>query len=170
MGAAAPLMDTENASVSTEIDSKQVTDFALNGRNVFNLIELAPGVVQGTGAAGNPVGNANGGSATNVTLWMNYQIGGGQTNQSAAFLDGAPINNLQDNTAILVPVQDSIQEFRIVTNDSPAEFGRFAGGVVNLMTKSGTNQFHGGLYEYLRNKDTNANYFSTTWQDCRCRN
>jgi hypothetical protein len=155
----APLMNTENASVSTEIDSRQVTDFALNGRNVLNLIELAPGVVQGTGAAGNPVGNANGGSATNVTLWMNYQIGGGQTNQSAAFLDGAPINNPQDNTAILVPVQDSVQEFRIVTNDSNVEFGRFAGGVVNLMTKSGANQFHGGLYEYLRNKDTNANYF-----------
>jgi hypothetical protein len=159
VGAAAPLLDTENASVSTEIDSKQVTDLALNGRNVLNLIELAPGVVPGTGAAGNPVGNANGGSATNVTLWMNYQIGGGQTNQSAAFLDGAPIKNPQDNTAILVPVQDSVQEFRIVSNDVSAEFGRFAGGVVNLVTKAGTNQFHGGLYEYLRNKDTNANYF-----------
>jgi hypothetical protein len=159
VGAAAPLIDTENASVSAEIDSKQVTDLALNGRNVLNLIELAPGVVQGTGAAGNPVGNANGGSATNVTLWMNYQIGGGQTNQSAAFLDGAPIMNPQDNTAILVPVQDSVQEFRIVTNDASAEFGRFAGGVVNLVTRSGTNKFHGGLYEYLRNKDTNANYF-----------
>jgi len=159
VGAAVPLLDTENAAVSTVIDSKEVADLALNGRNVLNLIELAPGVVPGTGAAGNPVGNANGGSATNVTLWMNYQIGGGQTNQSAAFLDGAPINNPQDNTAILVPVQDSVQEFRIVSNDVSAEFGRFAGGVVNLLTKSGTNQFHGGLYEYLRNKDTNANYF-----------
>jgi hypothetical protein len=159
VGAAAPLLETENASLSTEIDSKQVADLALNGRNVMNLIELVPGVMQGTGAIGNPIGNTNGGSMTTVTAWMNYQIGGGQLNQSAAFLDGAPINNPQDNTSILVPVQDSVQEFRVVTNNVSAEFGHFAGGAVSLVTKSGTNTFHGGAYEFLRNKAVNANYF-----------
>ena len=159
VGAVAPLLDTESPSVSTEIDSNQVADLALNGRNVLNLIELAPGIIQGTGAIGNPIGNTNGGSMTTVTAWMNYQIGGGQLNQSAAYLDGAPINNPQDNTAIIVPLQESVQEFRVITNDVSAEFGHFAGGAVTLVTKSGTNTFHGGAYEFLRNKITNANYF-----------
>ena len=159
VSAAAPLLETENASVSTEVDTKQVADLALNGRNVMNLIELAPGVIQGTGASGNPIANTNGGTVTTVTAWMNYQIGGGQLNQSTAFLDGAPISNPQDNTSVLVPVQDSVQEFRIISNDVSAEIGKFAGGAVIMVTKSGTNEFHGGAYEYLRNKDLNANYY-----------
>ena len=154
-----PLLETENAQVSTVVDSKAVAGLSLNGRNVMNLIALAPGVVPGTGALGNPIGNTNGGSMTTITAWMNYQIGGGQLNQSAAYLDGAPLNIGQNNTAVLVPAQDAVQEFRVVSNDVSAEFGRFAGGVVNLTSKSGSNNYHGAAYEFLRNKVFNANAF-----------
>ena len=159
ISAETPLLETESASVSTVVDAKTVDGLALNGRNVMNLIALAPGVIAGTGATGAPIGNANGGSMTTITAWMNYQIGGGQLNQSAALLDGAPLNISQNNSAVLVPTQDAVQEFRVVSNDVSAEFGRFAGGVVNLTTKAGTNTMHGSAYEFLRNKELNANAF-----------
>jgi hypothetical protein len=66
------------------------------------------------------------------------------------------------NSTALIPIQDSIQEFRVATNNVSPEFGRFAGGVLNMSTKSGTNQLHGVLYEYLRNTDFNANTFFFT--------
>ncbi len=130
-----------------------MADLALNGRNVLNLIELAPGVV--------PQGSTlNGGNAVTAGLTMlDYQMGGGQAGQSAAYVDGAPVNVSYENGAGYVPVQDAVQEFRIVTNDVGPEFGRFAGGVVNISTKSGTNTMHGAAYEYLRNQDLNANTF-----------
>jgi len=148
-----PLVQTQNATIGTEVEGRQVADLALNGRNVLNLIELAPGVV--------PQGNTlNGGNAVTAGLTMlNYQMGGGQADQSAAYVDGAPVNVSYENGAAYVPVQDAVQEFRIVTNDVGPEFGRFAGGVVNISTKSGTNSLHGSAYEYLRNQDLNANTF-----------
>ncbi len=148
-----PLVQTQNATIGTEVEARQVADLALNGRNVLNLIELAPGVV--------PQGNTlNGGNAVTAGLTMlNYQMGGGQADQSAAYVDGAPVNVSYENGAGWVPVQDAVQEFRIVTNDVGPEFGRFAGGVVNISTKSGTNTIHGTAYDYLRNQDLNANTF-----------
>ncbi len=148
-----PLVQTQNATIGTEVEARQVADLALNGRNVLNLIELAPGVV--------PQGNTlNGGNAVTAGLTMlNYQMGGGQADQSAAYVDGAPVNVSYENGAGWVPVQDAVQEFRIVTNDVGPEFGRFAGGVVNISTKSGTNTLHGTVYDYLRNQDLNANTF-----------
>lgn len=148
-----PLVQTQNATIGTEVEARQVADLALNGRNVLNLIELAPGVV--------PQGNTlNGGNAVTAGLTMlNFQMGGGQADQSAAYVDGAPVNVSYENGAAWVPVQDAVQEFRIVTNDVGPEFGRFAGGVVNISTKSGTNTLHGSAYDYLRNQDLNANTF-----------
>ncbi len=75
------------------------------------------------------------------------------------FLDGAPLNISQGNSTALVPTQDAVQEFRVVSNNASAEFGKFAGGVVNLTTKSGSNAFHGGVYEFFRNRVLNANAF-----------
>jgi hypothetical protein len=148
-----PFLQTQNATIGTEVEGRQVEDLALNGRNVLNLIELAPGVI--------PEGSTlNGGNAVTAGLTMlQYQMGGGQAGQSAAYVDGAPVNVSYENGAGYVPVQDAVQEFRIVTNDVGPEFGRFAGGVVNISTKSGTNTIHGTAYEYLRNQDLNANTF-----------
>ena len=155
----APALDTETGAVSTDVNSRTIDGLPLNGRNVLNLIALTNGVVPQAGALGSPSGNSNGGSATIFGNIMNYQIGGGQNNQSAVFLDGAPLNISQNNSTALVPTQDAVWEFRIVSNSVSAEFGKFAGGVVNLTTKSGSNAFHGGVYEFFRNRVLNANAF-----------
>ncbi len=152
-----PLLQTETSSLSQAIEGRTVQDTPLNGRNVLNLVALVPGVVAQGSASGNPIGNQNG--ATNPNGWGNYQIGGGMSNQSATFIDGAPINTSYVNSVALVPSQDSIREFRVETNDVAPEYGRFAGGVINLSSKSGTNAFHGTVYEYIRNKVLNANNF-----------
>jgi hypothetical protein len=91
--------------------------------------------------------------------WGNLQAGGGMGNTSATYLDGIPLNAPETNIVTLVPTQDLVQEFRIATSNVSPEFGKFGGAVVNMTTKSGTNQFHGGVYEFLRNKLLNANNF-----------
>jgi hypothetical protein len=147
-----PLLQTENAALGQVVESRKVLEMPLNGRDVFGLVALVPGVVPGGQSGTTPTG-------TNPFAWGNYQIGGGQANQSAAFLDGAPLNASYANLTALVPTQDSIQEFRVQTNNLGPEFGRLAGGAVNLTTKSGTNDFHGSAYEFFRNRVLNANTF-----------
>ncbi|WP_031497003.1 TonB-dependent receptor [Bryobacter aggregatus] len=147
-----PLLQTEDASLGQVVQSRKVLEMPLNGRNVFGLVALVPGVVPGGQSGTTPTG-------TNVFAWGNYQIGGGQANQSAAFIDGAPINAIYANLTALVPTQDAIQEFRVQTNNLGPEFGHLAGGAINLATKSGSNAFHGTAYEYLRNRSLNANTF-----------
>src|SRR5258708_6082976 len=147
-----PLLQTETSSLGHVVESRAVQQMPLNGRNVLNLVALVPGVVPQGQSMGNPTN-------TNISAWGNYSIGGGIGNQSASLLDGGPMNTSYNNAVQLVPTQDAIQEFRVQTNNLSAEFGRFAGGVVNLTTKSGSNQFHGSAYEFLRNKVLNANTF-----------
>jgi hypothetical protein len=153
------LLQTQSATIGQTVEGRVVQDMPLNGRNVLNLIALAPGVVPQGSTSGSPLGNQAGGTYTNNTGWGNYQIGGGMGNQSAFYLDGVPLNTVNANSPGLVPVQDMIQEFRVDTNAVSPEFGRFSGGVVNMASKSGTNAIHGGAYEYLRNKVLNANDF-----------
>lgn len=152
-------LETENAAVSTVVESQTVEGLSLNGRNVMNLIGLSNAVVPGSGALGATSSNQNGGSSTNFGLIGAYTIGGGMSNQSASLLDGAPLNINQYNATALVPNQDAVQEFRVVSNNVDAQFGRFAGGVVNFTTKSGTNAYHGSVYEFFRNNKLNANTF-----------
>jgi hypothetical protein len=152
VSAESPLLQTETSSLGHVVEARAVQEMPLNGRNVINLVALVPGVVPQGQSMGNPTN-------TNISAWGNYQIGGGIGNQSAAFLDGAPINTSYNNAVMLVPTQDAIQEFRVQTNNLGAEFGRFAGGVINMYSKSGTNSFHGSAYEFLRNKVLNANTF-----------
>jgi hypothetical protein len=152
--AEAPLIQSQNATIGNEVDARQVLDLALNGRNVYNLVALTPGVVPQGGTTS--VGNA---ATGNVNAWGNYQIGGGAGNQSASYIDGAPVNISYVNSTILVPTQAFVQEFRVVTNDVSPEFGRFAGGIINMSSKTGTNSIHGVLYDYVRNQDFNANTF-----------
>ena len=152
--ASAPLLQTENASLSQVVETRSVQEMPLNGRNVLNLVNLVPGVVPQGSSDGNLTGK-------NVFAAGNYQIGGGTANQSATFYDGVPVNITYGNITALVPSQDAVQEFRVQTNNNTAEYGRYTGGVINLTSKSGTNEFHGSLYEFLRNKQLNAaNFFA----------
>ena len=152
VSAQTPLLQTEDASLGKVVEARKVLEMPLNGRNVFGLVALVPGVVPGGQSGTTPTG-------TNPFAWGNYQIGGGQSNQSATYIDGAPVNAAYVNLTALVPTQDAIQEFRVQTNNLGPEFGRLAGGAINLTTKSGTNGFHGSAYEFFRNRSLNANTF-----------
>jgi hypothetical protein len=148
----APRLDTESSSLGTVVERREANELPLNGRNVFNLIDLVPSVIPQGSAMGTPVG-------VNPFGWGNYQVSGAFGNQSVEYLDGQPLNISYINMPILIPIQDSIQEFKVHTGNLPAEWGRFAGGVTNLSTKGGTQFIRGELYEYLRNRVFNANDF-----------
>ncbi|MBV8894876.1 MAG: carboxypeptidase regulatory-like domain-containing protein, partial [Acidobacteriaceae bacterium] len=154
----APLLQPETSSLGQVVETRTVTELPLNGRNPLALVALTAGVVPqgqpsaGNSSTGNPVG-------ANPFAAGDFQIGGGQAGQSEILIDGVPTNGAYLNVVTVIPTQDAIQEFKVQTNNLGPEYGRFAGGVINLSTKSGTNQFHGSLYEFIRNKVLNANDF-----------
>jgi hypothetical protein len=155
-----PLLETQSGSVGQVIEGRQVLDAPLNGRNVMNLVALVPGVIPQGGTQGSSAGNyTTSGDLTNVAGFGNYQIGGGLAGQSAFFFDGSSLNQVLSNNTVLVPTQDVIQEFRVVTSVPAPEFGDLSGGVVSFTSKSGSNLFHGSAYEYLRNTVFDANSF-----------
>jgi hypothetical protein len=139
-----PLLQTESATLGQVVESAKILDIPLVGRDVNSLVLLVPGVV--------PQGWGGGGS---------QQIGGGIVGQNAQWLDGMPLNTGYSNNASIPLSQDAVQEFRVTTSNTSADFGRFSGGVVNATSRSGTNEFHGSAYEFLRNRVFNAqNFFS----------
>jgi hypothetical protein len=154
-----PLLDTQTSTLSHVVEAKTVQEMPINGRNVMNLLALVPGVVPQGATVGQTIVSNQSAGHTNNWAWNNYQIGGGVAGHSSAYLDGAPTIALGNNTVVLIATQDAIQEFRVATNNVGVEYGRFGGGVVNMATKSGTNEFHGSAYEYFRNRILNANDF-----------
>ena len=145
-----PLLQTDTSSLGTVVEERNANELPLNGRNIYNLTAVAPSVV--------PQGNTNGTVVgKNPFDFANYQVGGAFANQSAEYLDGQPLNIGYINLPLMVPTQDSIGEFKVQYNNLGPEWGKFAGGVINLSTKSGTNTWHGSLYEYIRNNHLNAN-------------
>src|SRR5881394_873595 len=154
----APLLQPETASLGQVVEQRAVTELPLNGRNPLALIGIVPGVVpQGTPSAGNSSGGNPVGA--NPFALGDFQVGGGQAGQSQILIDGVPTNGAYLNVVTVIPTQDAIEEFKVQTNNLGPEYGRFAGGVINLSTKSGTNAFHGSAYDFLRNKVLNANGF-----------
>ena len=154
---ATPLLESETSTLGEVINERKVIDLPLNGRNPFGLMSLVPGVIPG----GCDSPDACHPAVINFTGWGNYQIGGTLANQSEALWDGAPLTGGQLNGWRFVPTQDAVQEFKVQTNNYGAEFGRTAGGMINITTKSGSNEFHGSLFEFLRNKAVNTNnYFA----------
>src|SRR5919205_452596 len=151
--AAAPLLQTENANLSQVVNSRAVEELPVNGRNVLNLTALVPGVV--------PQGTTDGNAITGKNIFAagNYQIGGGQANQGAVYYDGVPANSALGNLVNMVPSPDAISEFRVQTNSNSSEYGRYSGGVINISSRAGTNEYHGSAYEYFRNTVLNANQF-----------
>jgi len=142
--AAPPVVDVNTSSIGQVVDSKRILDLPLLGRSVIALANLTPGV------------NPTGGGAT-------PGMGGGRNATSEIQIDGAtniaPENNVGINSRIYDPQVDAVQEFSVQVNALQAEYGRFSGGVINVVTRSGTNEVHGTVYEFLRNPVLNANGF-----------
>ncbi|QQS46371.1 MAG: TonB-dependent receptor [Acidobacteriota bacterium] len=145
--AEAPVLETTSSSLGKVVDNRRILDLPLNTRNVYSLIYLTPGV---SGSIGN---NYNS---------MGYSVNGARATMMDTVIDGvtASFPTVNGFTGISVfPSVDAIQEFKVMGATYPAEFGRSLGSVLNVVYKSGTNQFHGSAYEFLRNSVFDANNF-----------
>lgn len=147
-------VETQNTQLGEVIESEKITSVPLNGRAFTDLLALQPGVspYKGTSEDARTVsGDLNPG---------NQSVNGGREASNAYMINGADANEGVYNGAAIIPNLDSISEFRIITNNFDAEYGNFSGGQVNVVTKSGTNRFHGDVFEFLRNTDLDAaNYY-----------
>ncbi|HTA66943.1 MAG TPA: TonB-dependent receptor [Bryobacteraceae bacterium] len=145
--AAAPVIQTDSATVGNVVDNKKVTELPLNGRNFLQLDLLVPGANQGVKGSQN---QTQGGSIS---------VNGAREQANNFLLDGIDNNDLAINQYSVAISTEAIQEFKVQGSTYSAEFGRSGGAQINIATRSGTNQFHGVLYEYLRNADLDAKNF-----------
>src|SRR3984893_10483115 len=144
--ATAASIETVDATLGQSVTSRQLINLPLNGRDVLDLALLQPGVTESN--------DDNSGAG-------NFSIAGGRTDSVTYLLDGGINNDLLDNSQLLNPNPDAVAEFRLLTSNYTAEYGRNGGGIISVVTKSGSNQIHGSGFEFLRNTAFNANdYFN----------
>jgi Carboxypeptidase regulatory-like domain/TonB-dependent Receptor Plug Domain len=141
-------VETQSSDISSTITGKQVNELELNGRNFTQLVTMAPGVVSQTGQDEGTVGvNGN----------VSYSINGGRTEYNNWEIDGGDnMDNGSNSTLNVYPNIEAIAEFKVLTSNYGAQYGRNASGTIEVETKSGTNNFHGSAFEYLRNDMFNA--------------
>lgn len=153
----APMVNRTSSEVGETLERRTVVELPLNGRNFAQLVYLAPGVQ--TGRVGE---QAAGGGPDGWRANIAFNANGMRATTNTFLLDGVDNNETAlDFTASVLPVVDAIQEFKVQTNNFSAEFGRALGGIVSVQTKGGTNEMHGGAYEFLRNSALDArNYFA----------
>ena len=153
----AVLLEADSSNLGQVITNRQVVDLPLNGRNPFALAALTPGVTP-LASFGSGLVGARGAAQTAGA--NNFLANGGMTGSNEILLDGIPITVCCQGQPALIPTIDTTQEFKVQTNTSPAEFGRTSGAILNILTKSGTNSFHGSAYEFFRNEKLDAaNFF-----------
>jgi len=150
----APLVETSSTQLGAVVDDRTVSTLPLNSRDTYQFLQLQPGVVSTVGSSNSIVYGSDSPGAVSVN--------GGRGRSNNFSVNGGDANDLFVNLPTVQPTPDSIQEFRVLTNTFDAEYGRNSGSVVNVITKSGTNQFHGNLYEFFRNKVLNAQGFFDT--------
>lgn len=153
-----PLLATATSSLGQVVDNRKIVDIPLNGRNTLALVTLTAGV--------QPLGNFGGVPATgNAYASGNYSVSGSRGLSSEVIIDGSPVNASLFTAPVIVPSVDAVEEFKVQTSTYSAEFGRSAGGVVNVVMKSGTNSFHGNLYEFFRNRKLDGNGYTNNMYD-----
>jgi len=146
---AAPLINTDDPEVGATVENIQISELPIVNRNAYTLLNIVPGVQQNS----NQVGLGLPEQHTSI----NGSVEAGYSGSVNYYLDGgANVGSLR-NSGNTVPNPDVIEEFCILADNYSAEYGRFAGGVISVVTKSGTNNLHGTLVEFLRNNDLNAN-------------
>jgi hypothetical protein len=144
VGAEAAPVETVNATLGQSVSGRVLTNMPLNGRDALDLALLQPGVTESN--------DDNGGAG-------NYSIAGGRSDSVTFLLDGGLNNDLIDNSNLLDPNPDAIAEFRLLTSNYTAEYGRNGGGIISEVIKSGSNQIHGSVFEFFRNRVLDANDF-----------
>ena len=151
--ATGPLLEASSATLSTVVENKKIVDLPLNNRNVYSLLRLVPGITPSTPNA----------ESDFFTSTIRFSINGGKESLNDIQLDGVTAMVQSDIQGIYgasaIPSVEGIQEFRVQTNSYTAEYGRSGGGQVTMLTKSGTNDFHGSAFEFLRNSAMDAKPF-----------
>jgi hypothetical protein len=153
VSAGAPVLKTETTQVDTIINAATNDNMPLASRNYVQLTLLAPGAVSTDPSSFNN-GNNTGGYGGRPL------INGNREQANNFLLDGMDNNQVSDNLLGYTPAPDAIEEFNLITSNAPAEFGNFEGGIVNAVIKSGTNKYHGDVWEFFRNDVLNANSWS----------
>jgi hypothetical protein len=148
--AGAAQVETINPTLGASITSRPIVDMPLNGRNVLDLALLQPGVTD----VDNPGNSTFPGAQT-----PHFSIAGGREDSVTYLLDGGNNNSLLDNDFVFNPNPDAVAEFRVLQSDYTAEYGRNGGGIISVVTKSGTNDFHGSAFDFFRNDALDANLF-----------
>lgn len=150
--ASAALIDTREHQIAETIDQKRIVDLPIQTRNAYDLVTLIPGITNYNASA--QIGD-NGGTT--------FSTNGIRPNFNSFYLDGAYNTSFFRGGGNIVPAPDALSQFRIITSNFDAEFGRYPGAVVNTITRSGGNTFHGTAYDYIRNDAFNAaGYFNTS--------
>jgi hypothetical protein len=158
--ATTPLLQADNATVSSTVTAESVQDLPLNGRNFVQLVQLVPGANEGPGN-----GLTSGGRPDDRRSTNGFSVNGQDDILNNYIVDGIDDNERIIGTIGVKPSVEGIQEITVQTNSYAPEAGRTAGGVINLVTKSGTNQFHGSVYEFFRNdKFDSRDFFFTSAQ------
>jgi hypothetical protein len=152
--AESPLLQTSSSELGTTVVEEQIKTLPLNGRNFVSLTRTVPGVLRGT-----PGGNIDGAGSLAWRASASFSANGQRTRDNNYMLDGVDNNETWLQTAVIFPNVDALEEFKLQTSTYSAEFGKSLGGVVNLQLKSGTNEYHGSVYEFLRNDAFDANNF-----------
>ncbi len=152
--AEAPLVDTSSTQLGAVVNNRSVNELPLNARDTYQFLQLQPGVQSQLGSSGGTFYGSD--SAGSVS------VNGGRDRANNFSVNGGDANDQFVNLPTIQPTPDAIEEFRVISNTFDAEYGRNSGAVVNVVTKSGTNQWHGNVYEYFRNTVLNAQgYFNT---------
>jgi hypothetical protein len=149
-----PLVQTSSSDLSATINEEQIKTLPLNGRNFVSLTRTVPGVLRGV-----PGSNIDGGGSLAWRASASFSANGQRPRDNNYLLDGVDNNETWLQTVVIFPSVDALQEFKLQTSTFAAEFGRSTGGIVNLQIKSGSNDFHGSAFEFLRNDQFDANNF-----------
>jgi hypothetical protein len=152
VSAETPLLETASSTLGEVVNSLTSENLPLNGRNVLQLVALTPGINANTN-----FGNSGQGGGSIAAV--GFSANGGRNVSTAVMLDGSPQEVMGYNQPAYVPSPDALLEFKVQTNSMSAEYGRTGGAVVNMVHRSGTSEFHGVLYEFLRNNSFDANGF-----------
>ena len=156
--ASALSVEVTNTQLGDVVGGRTMEELPLNGRVYTDLLGLQPGVVPVSSGIFDSIGT----SASASVETGNVSINGQRESANGFMVNGGNIEQARNNAAAIIPNLDSIAEFRVITNNVDAEYGHYAGGLVSVVTKSGTNELHGSAFEFLRNTALDArNYFDT---------
>src|SRR6267378_4122027 len=169
ISAASELIQGSSSELGTVIEEKTVQDLPLNGRNFTQLLTLTPGVTPVSTSQNRSIGGVEGNVGIPGSGFADPSFHGQENRSKLYFYDGIINTNVRGPTYIVIPNIDLIQEFKVVGDDAKAEFGGAMGGIVNLVSRSGGNRFHGAAFEYVRNDAFDARNSLDVCTTARCK-